>query len=288
MNITFVMPANGRQDFSARLVECLHRQTRDALIVTENSPDGSFASYYAKVNRLLDLVTTPYAMLVDNDDLVVWPTVQKLIAELDAGPWAAAGGRVAGFAVKGNKPYGKITAQTELYSPYDQPQTYSHRDKNHRVVNGFANSWSFYAVHRTKVLKQIWREVADMNLSDLQLHEKFCAMRLLSLGPVFGCNEISYLRQYGTSGVWKYRDDFPMRMMTNNFSVDRDAILDRLDLSEVARSILIAQWADWWEAWLERNYGPRAALRQWGKTRFPKLTARIKHHALTAILAGAK
>lgn len=282
--ITFVMPTSGRAEFSVRFTRHLQSQTNEFVLVTEDSFDRTLPDYYAKVNRLLDRVKTPYAMMVDNDDLVAWRTVNALIDSLERHDFVAAGGRISGFRIRGNAPYGQVNKVAELYSPFDRAQTYDSEGKANRILSGFANSWTFYAVHRTEVLKQIWREVAEMALSDLQLHEKFCAMRLLSLGKVKGVQACSYWRQYGTSTQWRYRDDFAMRLMTNKFSADRDAVIDRLELDPHDRKLLVEAWADWWNSWFVRNYGPMAQFRKWVKAKVPSLVEMAKNRRALRVM----
>lgn len=294
MSLSIILPLKDRFEFTPRVIDHLHRMPVRLIIAdgSRDAPDqewsawfrGSGHYFYAgydstyerwffKMTLALDRVTTPYAMICDNDDLPVWLGLQRCISFLDDNPaYIACSGRVRGFWLWPDPVNGPRYKTSQQYAMYDTPADYNQNTRNERVLAGFQNSWSFYAVYRTETLKTIWREVHDLNFSDLQVNEKFCAMRALSLGKI-KCDPTftSYLRQYNTSQGAAGQPDFIRKLLTGRFSADRDAVLSKMDSCGVDIEALRELWADWYYAFLGRNYGPKARLRRAAKVWFPRL-----------------
>lgn len=247
--------------------------------------DSTLQRWWLKMVSAFDRVETPYAMVADNDDLVVGPGVNRCIEFLDGHPdYVAASGRIQGFWKWPDQVWGPRFAVSRAYGLYDVPADYDAVSANKRVLEGFANSWSYYAVYRSDALRTIWNDVRDLDLTDLQVHEKFCAMRALTLGKVM-CDRrfTSYLRQYRTSQVAAKTQDFATRLMSNNFSRDRESVCARIGLSGVDTAELKRRWALWYDAYLVREYGGWRQLRKWVKRRFPRLgwLAQNRHRLLS-------
>lgn len=199
--LTIVLPIHGRQDFVWRFLD-LHLPYPMTQLLG--------AGWFTKIANGLDSVTTPYAMLVDCDDFPQARGLDSCIRFLDDNPdYVCASGRIRGIWIFPNQVTGPFKIKSRQYSPYDTPALYCADSVNERVLEGFANSWSYYAVYRTEALRTIWRECVEHNFTDLMVHEKFCAMRTLTLGKAV-CFEhcTSLVRQYGTSQVAVTRADW--------------------------------------------------------------------------------
>src|SRR5205807_1553040 len=126
--------------------------------------------------------------------------------------------------------------------------TYDQATPNERVLVGFANSWSYYAVYRTEALRKIRRGVVALALKDLQVHEKFCAMETLRLGKAICFPHItSYLRQYETStrntDIVK---DWLVRVTRNEWAVDVLKVLKVMAACGVDEIALERAWIKWY------------------------------------------
>ncbi len=294
--LTIVLPLRGREEFTARFLE----YGRDfKIIVADGSewPDATasdfsgidyfYAGYDANLTRYwhkmvlaFDRVETPYAMVADNDDMVCPSGLHRCCDWLDSsGDYIASSGRIQGFWYWPDQVHGPRRAFTKQYALYDVPADYAATDVNHRVLSGFQNSWSYYAVYRTEALRLIWQGVSDLNLTDLQVHEKYCAMRALTLGKI-KCDGsfTSYLRQYDTSATAKH-NSFTRNLM---FCNDRNRVLNEMSRYGVDTAALSELWAQWYDAFLRRNYGPWPTLRHGLKQRFPRLAwlAQNRHRYL--------
>lgn len=293
-----MLPLRGRERFTNRFIRRWYEDISDIgnLIIADGSetpqnintpladyfyagPDTSLNRWWHKMVLAFEKVETPYAMVADNDDLVDGSGIRRCIDFLDTNPdYIACSGRIRGFWMWPDQVLGPHAAYTQRYALYDVPADYGQPTANERVLAGFQNSWSYYAVYRSECLKTIWREVYDLNLSDLQLHEKFCAMRALTLGKI-KCDDrfVSYLRQYGTSAVASHNTDFARNLMESNFSKDRDAIFTRLHHCAVDIVVLRDKWATWYDGHLYRNYGGWAQVRRELKCRMPRLASLVQN-----------
>ncbi len=252
--------------------------------------DKSFVDFFAKVADALAHVTTPYAVIADNDDFPLLAGVEHSLDYLDSSPdYVCCGGGIAGFSVyaqKDEQPSGLLGPLNRLafrYAPYDRSIDLGSDSMTERLVQGLRISWSYYAVFRTEALWTVWREVAELNLSDLQLHEKFCAMRTLTLGKARSDGStIAYLRQYWTSSQFAFVSDWVHHLVRNRFSTDFAAIIakistiaatsERLDREVVAEK-LRERVEPWLRDFLRLNYGPMGALRDYLRRRIPGLLA---------------
>jgi glycosyltransferase domain-containing protein len=190
--------------------------------------DTNFGRYFAKMSDALQRVQTPYVMLADNDDFLAFTGLEHSIDFLDANPdYVCCGGGIGGFAVYARKyPWlgglcGPLNKLAYRYMPYDRSADLGSPSAAKRLSRGLRNSWSYYAVFRSPALLTIWREVVDMNLSDLQLHEKYCAMRTLTLGKARSDpGTIAYFRQYWTTLRSAFSKDWVHHLVRSRFSTD--------------------------------------------------------------------
>jgi glycosyltransferase domain-containing protein len=255
--------------------------------------DVDFQHYFVKMADALQRVRTPYAMLADNDDFPMFAGIERSLDFLESHPdYVCCGGGIGGFSVySGRQPslaglLGPLNRIAYRYMPYDRSIDLGAPSVTDRLLHGLRNSWSYYAVYRSPALQTIWREVAEINLSDLQLHEKFCAMRTLTFGKARSdAATIGYLRQYWTSMRSAFAKDWVHHLLRNRFSTDFANIIDRisglaaaadgLDKSVVAEN-LREHIAPWLRDFLRLNYGLSGVTRQYVRTAAPAVLTWLK------------
>jgi glycosyltransferase domain-containing protein len=250
--------------------------------------DTDFARYFAKMTDAIARAQTPYVMLADNDDFLAYSGLERSLDFLEVNPdYVCCGGGIGGFAVYARKfPWlgglcGPLNRLAYRYMPYDRSLDLNSPSAAERLARGLRNSWSYYAVFRSPALATIWREVAAINLSDLQLHEKYCAMRTLTLGKARSDPAtIAYVRQYWTTLRSAFSKDWVHHLVRSRFNTDFTEILNR-----IAREAAVADGTDagvvaedmrnnmiaWFGDFLRRNYGPYAALRHYLRNNIPEL-----------------
>lgn len=258
MSLTIVLPIHGRPEFVERFLG-LKLPYRTHLLTEPGFLD--------KIARGIDKVTTPYVMLADCDDFPIPAGINDSIAFLNGHPdFVCASGRVEGVWLFPNKLTGPLRMRSRQYSIYDTVIPYAQASINERVLLGFRNSWSYYGVYRTQALQTIWKEVAQYNFTDLMVHEKFCAMRTLTLGKVYGDGRVtSLIRQYATSQVAVGRSDW--RKTYNDH--ERRSVLAHMAKLGVDTAMLNYAWSEWYEEREQSFYGH--PVRKWLGRTFPFL-----------------
>jgi hypothetical protein len=227
-------------------------------------------------------------MFVDNDDFLAFTGIERSLDFLDGNSdYVCCGGGVAGLSAYIRKDpslgglVGPLNKLSFRYMPYDRSLDLNSSSVTERLLGGLRNSWSWYAVYRTDALLTIRREAAEMSLSDLQLHEKFCAMRTLTLGKARSdVATISYLRQYWTSLQYPFSHDWVHHLVRSRFSTDFAEIMRRISMQAgaldgvdpaVVSQRLLDDIVPWFSSFLVRSFGPYAAFRRYLRARVPGL-----------------
>jgi glycosyltransferase domain-containing protein len=240
--------------------------------------DLDYGHYFIKMADALQRVTTPYAMLADNDDFIACAGTERSLDFLDANlDYVCCGGGIAGFSVYSglrnpNGPVGHFNHYAYRNTYLDRSEDYSSALSVERLRRGSRNWWSYYAVYRTDALKTICGEVVEINFSDMRLHELFCAMRALTLGKVRSdASTIAYLRQYGSSLGSSFKKNWVHHLLRSRFTTDFAEVIDRISVSaaQVDRvdaapvaEILRLICEHWLHDFLKIYYGPLQTIKQ--------------------------
>lgn len=199
--------------------------------------DTSFSQFYRKMADAAPRIRTPFVMMVDNDDFVVPSGIERCIDFMKAhDDYVSCGGGVAGFALGENRNpafrnlTGPISRIAYRYSPNYQSRDLAASSLAERVLDGYANYMTtYYNVFRSAAMATICRECAEMNFSDLEVHESYFAMRTLILGKARSdASCISYLRQYGTSMGSAFKKDWVHHLLRSRLTSDFDCMVNRI------------------------------------------------------------
>lgn len=241
--------------------------------------DVDFAHFFRKVSDALGRVRTPYAMIADNDDFLAATGIERSLDFLDGHPdYVCCGGGIAGFSVYSglhDPNYGLLGRPNRYayrYTIHDNSADFGSSSAVERLRTGSRNWWSYYAVYRTGVLATIWREAKEIDFSDLQLFEFYCAMRALTLGKARSeGSTIGYLRQYGTSMQSSLKKDWVHHLLRSRFTSDFAMLIDRIseqaaqadgvDRASVAE-MLRRICEDWLREFLRVYYGSLQTTKQ--------------------------
>jgi glycosyltransferase domain-containing protein len=199
--------------------------------------DTSFSRFYKKMADAAARIQTPFVMMVDNDDFVIPSGIERCVDFMNAhSDYVSCGGGVAGFTLQenGNSALqnltGPINRFTYRYSPNYQSRDLAASSLAERVLDGYANYMTtYYNVFRSAAMATICRECAEMNFSDLEVHESYFAMRTLTLGKARSdASCISYLRQYGTSMGSAFQKDWVHHLLRSRLTSDFDCMVNRI------------------------------------------------------------
>ncbi len=255
--------------------------------------DADFSRFFAKMSDALQRVRTPYAMLVDNDDFLAFSGIERSLDFLESNPdYVCCGGGLAGFSIysglhdPNNGLMGSLNRLAYRYTIHDRSMNFSSPSAVERLRQGSRNWWTYYAVFRTDALRVIWREVIEIDFSDLQLHELFCAMRTLTLGKARSDGAtISYLRQYDTSQRSSFKKDWLHHLLRSRFTSDFNTMVERISavaarsdgvepasVAEMLRSIC----EEWLREFLQVNYGSLQSVKQFLRDNAPDFVNWLK------------
>jgi glycosyltransferase domain-containing protein len=255
--------------------------------------DVDFRQYFTKMADALQRVTTPYAMIADNDDFLLPIGLERSLDFLDANAdYVCCGGGIAGFSVYSRTDgelsgvLGSLNKVAFRYAPYDRSIDLNSSSMTERLLAGLRMSWSYYAAFRTPALQAIWREMLEMDLSDLQLHEKFCAMRTLTLGKARSDPAtIAYMRQYWTTMRTAFSNDWVHHLVRSRFNTDvanivsriaaHAAAADKSDQNAIAENLL-DRIEPWLRDFLRLSYGPSGAIRGYLRRTVPGVLTWLK------------
>jgi glycosyltransferase domain-containing protein len=209
--------------------------------------DATYADYYAKIANALSRVTTPFAVMSDNDDLFVPDGLARAVRFLAGNSsYVACGGQCAVFwmsngRIPGDTLYGDSVdwkCSSKMHS--DVADTASQRLIDHSLVA----SDVFYAVHRTPVLRRSFETISSFKPRDLFLMEQTVAFLTAISGKCHQLDHLYIARQQdspGSSGG-THQENFGGwfdRMLLPTWSDDFTAFVD-VTSAALARGDMIA------------------------------------------------
>jgi len=134
--------------------------------------DDSYSRYFNKLSNIIEKVSTPFIMLVDNDDFIVPSGIIKSINFLEKNPdYISCRGRIDGILIK--PPSSKKDKEKyEFRYPSEESVKLNQRRVINRLKAHLLNySPTFYDVHRTVNINESFSKMKEMDLSDLHLAE---------------------------------------------------------------------------------------------------------------------
>ncbi len=200
--------------------------------------DHSLSAFYAKCASAIERVTTPYVMICDNDDFVLPTGIEQCLEFLAQHPdHVAATAGIPGFSVaersdRWNLVTGPLCrlhyrcfddGSYDIHS-FDQPSAAARvRDQ----IGKFRSL--YYSVYRTAAMQTIQRDVRALDPSDLVVHERFSALRALTLGKVHGdTSAMHYLRQGNSSSGFTKQKDWADHLIESRLPQDVRAMAERI------------------------------------------------------------
>jgi len=269
--LTVMFTQFGRHQFSDRLLSYLHKTSCPyPIIYADGNADGfskdlcqkykdtlnirlveykqseKFKDYYTMMVKGLEAVQTPYVMLCDNDDFIIYSSIRKLLTFLDNNPsYVSAGSPITEIQVDNfstNCKGDKATLVGSYAHFRDEEPLPSWEDQINETFLKFQPN--FYHIYKREVLLEIWNEILESNFSDVTIMEFYHQLRVPTFGKQYSDPSIShYIRQSGT-GSWESQDyDFSRELVYNNLPNDIRLVADKIskiyskDFNENHRSI---------------------------------------------------
>ena len=207
--------------------------------------DSDWIRYFAKMYDALQRVRTPYVMLADNDDLLAPAGIERCMEFLDTRPdYVCCAGGIAGFSIYAprsalpDKVLGSLNKLTYSYAPDSSPEEVCSDDVHARVGSGFHCYWFFYSVYRPRVLELVWKEIVEMDFSNIHALELYSTLRTLTLGKAYQDQTVtSYFKSdAGAGGHWATSEAAPSasfiyHLLRSRFCADLSAMIERISLA---------------------------------------------------------
>jgi glycosyltransferase domain-containing protein len=333
--LTIVMPLRGRNLFTLRFLYYANRMgmpyrflVADGLVhpklaeMLEDSrryfpnldieyvrypDDKDFSHFFNKMADALGRVTTPYAMIGDNDDFIMPAGLERATEFLDAHEdYVGYSGRILGFSSYSglNNPANGLRGRLNRLCMYYPIRDAGQISVNERFRESISGLWPYYAVMRTEALATVCGEIAELSFSDLQVHEAFHVLRVMTMGRVRMDGATTTLnRQYGTSLNASFKKDWVHHMVRSRLTQDIAALISRIGDAAIAagadpgtireelyslvdgrfRQMITATYGSLQEAkHVLRRHLPR--LLKWCKNR-PRLIVKREEKALATAMA---
>ncbi|MBI2713830.1 MAG: TIGR00180 family glycosyltransferase [Rhizobiales bacterium] len=246
--------------------------------------DTDYSRYFAKMFDAMQRVRTPYVMHADNDDLLGFHGIERALDFLDANTdYVCARGRVVTFSVYsgiGGSNRG-VSGRFNRFVMHGDSKDVVDPTATERLRQGGLCNALYYAIYRTAAPVCIWREITEIDFSDMMLHENFYALRALTLGKVHTNKEtISYYGQAGTGISYRPLLDWASHLLRSRFTSDAHAAVARISLAaanadgadaatiaEDVRTIL----ENYYRAFLSMNYGLFAQIKRTMRKKWPRI-----------------
>jgi len=237
--------------------------------------DVDYSRLFAKMSDVSQRVRTPYAMIADNDDFLGFDGIERALDFLESNPdYVCARGRAVTFSVYSSLggPYGSVCGKYNSFRIDGDDKTVAGTTVTERLRQGGLCNGVYYAIHQTEAFARVWREVAEINFSDLMLHEDYHALRPLTLGKLHTNKEsFSYYSQSGTGISYQPQRDWARHLLRSRFTSDADALVKRIAcaaaeadgcdeavIAEDVRTILESRYRNF----LSMNYGSVAEIKR--------------------------
>ena len=244
--------------------------------------DTGYSRYFAKMSDAMQRVRTPYVMHADNDDFPGFNGIEKAMDFLDAhSDYVCARGHQATFTVyskMGGSPGSICGRINKLYWDNDSLDFDAASPLERLRQSGLCHRM-YYAVYRSDVLSRIWREIVEVDFSDMMLHEDFFALRVLTLGKAaIDKQTVSYYSQAGSGISYQPLRDWASHLLGSRFTSDAYAAIERIAsagdgadgvaaISDEVHAILTERFRQF----LAVNYGTGTRIKRSLRERWPRV-----------------
>jgi len=251
--------------------------------------DTNYTRFFAKMSDAMSRVRTPYVMQADNDDFPGFYGIERALDFLDAHyDYVCARGHQLTFTIYshlGGSP-GAISGRLNSMEWDNDAVEASEPTGAERLRQVGLCHRFYYAIYRRDVLALIWREMAEIDFSDLMLHEDFFGLRVLTLGKAhFDPATISYYSQAGSGISFQPMQDWAAHLLRSRFTSEANEIIERIGLAvsdgnieaavqmrEFVRAILTRRYS----RVLTKTYGPGAQVKRRLRERWPRLATGLQ------------
>jgi glycosyltransferase domain-containing protein len=251
--------------------------------------DVDYSRYFAKMSDALQRVRTPYVMHADNDDFLAFNGVERMLDFLDAhNDYVCSRGHYLTFSVYSGLggSLGDISGKFNRFYLYRDFKDATASTAIERLRECGLDQALYYAVYRTDALAGIWREIAEIDFSELTLQENFVALRALTLGKVHTDEKtITYYSQAGTGISYQPLRQWAHHLLSRRFTSELHAMIERISSAGAeaggANAAAIAEEVGtilerYYENLLSYNYGALAQIKRAMRKKWPRAVSYVR------------
>jgi glycosyltransferase domain-containing protein len=216
-----IIYADGNADgFSKNILQKFQNSLTISLV--EHKQTEKFKDYFTMQVKALRAVSTPYVMLCDNDDFIIYSGIKKTLDFLkNHTDYVCAGSTIANIEIDNlsTSCYGNHAYIYKKYAHFRDNEPLA--DWNDQASSTFLNFQpNFYNIFKIEVLLKIWEEILELDFSDLTIMEFYKQLRAPTMGKQYSdSTSCNYIRQSGT-GTWQQDYDFSRMLVYNNLPED--------------------------------------------------------------------
>jgi glycosyltransferase domain-containing protein len=248
--------------------------------------DTGYSRYFAKMSDAMQRVRTPYVMHADNDDFLGFDGIERALDFLDANAdCVCARGRIVTFSVYSGlgERYGAVSGKFNRFYMHGDVKEVAAPSATERLQQGGLCSGLYYAIYRTEAPVRMWQEIAEIDFSDLMLHENFYVLRALTFGKVHTIKEmLSYYSQAGTGISYQPMRDWASHLLRSRFTSDAHATIecvslaaaeaDGADAATIAENVTTILQHHFGK-FLSTNYGMLTQIKRAMRQKWPRLVS---------------
>jgi glycosyltransferase domain-containing protein len=250
--------------------------------------DTDYSRFWAKMADAYARVRTPYVMNMDNDDFAGRCGIERAINFLEDNPdFICSRGRSVDFSVFSwsGGGYGGLCGKFNRLATNHNYKDVTAATPAERLREGGLCHAVYSAVFRTGAAALIWREIAEINFSDLMLQENFVALRALTLGKVhMDQKTVSKYPQAYTGISHQLTRNWASHLLRSRFTTDAQAMISRLVSAVGTGAASAAATAEDVRALLESYYhgylsaicGAPARIKSMIRQKWPRLVNTVQ------------
>ncbi|HKD63287.1 MAG TPA: TIGR00180 family glycosyltransferase [Candidatus Acidoferrales bacterium] len=250
--------------------------------------DTDYSRFWAKMAGAYVRVRTPYVMNMDNDDFAGRRGIERALDFLDANPdFICSRGRSVDFSVFSwsGGAYGGLCGKFNRLATNHNYRDVTAATPAERLREGGVCHALYSAVFRTGAAALIWREIAEINFSDLMLHENFVALRALTLGKVhMDKKTVSKYPQTHTGISHELTRNWASHLLRSRFTTDAQAMIRCLASTAGTGAASAAATAEdvrailenYYSGYLSVIYGAPARIKGMIRQKWPRLVKTVQ------------
>ena len=178
----------------------------------------------------------------DNDDFILPNQLDNLIKlTKKEKKYISVGDRDMWFSLMGNNTYGdKIHFWPDKF--FRTEESFNIRDIKKVFIN---LQEPFYNIFRKEYILKVLKEIYQINFTDLEIKGFYLQLRLMSLGKTKFYNQISYVRQHGTSQIsgdnFSYIKNFVTKNITEDLTKLKKSLIENIKNKNLNKNLFLRE-----------------------------------------------